>query len=493
MATEPQTSMVSSASKLLHRKDVLAGLLFIAVAVLGLWASRNYPIGTATRMGTGYVPRLLCWILLGLGVAGVAAGPARQGRGDAESSAADLALDHLRPRVADGVRALRSQPLGVVARDRRCWSRSARWPAARAGRWRVVGTALRADRADAGDLRLGRRPADPGLAGVVGMGIFLGNLATRLRRRADAEQSRLRASSAAWSARWSACCRASARSRPSRCCCRSPSISSRCPALIMLAGIYYGAQYGGSTTAILVNMPGETSSVVTCIDGHQMARKGRAGAALAIAALGSFFAGMRRDAADRAVLAAARQGRPVVRRAGVFLADGARPDRRGGAGARLGRQGDRHGAARPAARPRRHRRQHRRPALHLRRHAMLADGIGFVPLAIGRVRHRRGDRQPDRSRSTGAICSPTRSPACGRRCEDFRQAWPAIAARHRASARCSACCRAAARRSRAFAAYALEKKIAQGPVALRQGRDRRRRRPGIRPTTPARRPRSFRC
>ncbi len=62
-------------------------------------------------------------------------------------------------------------------------------------------------------------------------------------------------------------------------------------ALIMLAGIYYGAQYGGSTTAILVNMPGETSSVVTCIDGYQMARRGRAGAALATAALGSFFAG----------------------------------------------------------------------------------------------------------------------------------------------------------------------------------------------------------
>lgn len=62
-------------------------------------------------------------------------------------------------------------------------------------------------------------------------------------------------------------------------------------ALIMLAGIYYGASYGGSTTAILVNMPGESSSVVTCIDGHQMARAGRAGPALAIAALSSFFAG----------------------------------------------------------------------------------------------------------------------------------------------------------------------------------------------------------
>jgi putative tricarboxylic transport membrane protein len=62
-------------------------------------------------------------------------------------------------------------------------------------------------------------------------------------------------------------------------------------ALIMLAGIYYGAQYGGSTTAILVNLPGESASVVTCLDGYQMARQGRAGPALATAALGSFFAG----------------------------------------------------------------------------------------------------------------------------------------------------------------------------------------------------------
>jgi TctA family transporter len=62
-------------------------------------------------------------------------------------------------------------------------------------------------------------------------------------------------------------------------------------ALIMLAGIYYGAQYGGSTTAILINLPGETSSAVTAIDGHEMARQGRAGPALATAALGSFFAG----------------------------------------------------------------------------------------------------------------------------------------------------------------------------------------------------------
>src|SRR5947199_7386776 len=61
--------------------------------------------------------------------------------------------------------------------------------------------------------------------------------------------------------------------------------------IIMLAGIYYGAKYGGSTTSILLNIPGESSSVVTCIDGYQMARKGRAGAALGIAAIASFIAG----------------------------------------------------------------------------------------------------------------------------------------------------------------------------------------------------------
>ena len=74
-------------------------------------------------------------------------------------------------------------------------------------------------------------------------------------------------------------------------------------ALIMLAGIYYGAQYGGSTTAILINLPGESSSAVTAIDGHEMARGGRAGPALATAALGSFFGGHRRHLRRRAVRA----------------------------------------------------------------------------------------------------------------------------------------------------------------------------------------------
>ena len=67
----------------------------------------------------------------------------------------------------------------------------------------------------------------------------------------------------------------------------APPLSS----IIMLAGIYYGSQYGGSTTSILVNIPGEPSSIVTCLDGHQMARQGRAGPALGISAFGSFIAG----------------------------------------------------------------------------------------------------------------------------------------------------------------------------------------------------------
>jgi putative tricarboxylic transport membrane protein len=83
-------------------------------------------------------------------------------------------------------------------------------------------------------------------------------------------------------------------------------------ALIMLAGIYYGAQYGGSTTAILVNIPGEATSVVTTLDGHQMARQGRAGAALAIAAIGSFIAG------TIATIIIAAVGQPMTRLALLF-------------------------------------------------------------------------------------------------------------------------------------------------------------------------------
>jgi len=83
-------------------------------------------------------------------------------------------------------------------------------------------------------------------------------------------------------------------------------------ALIMLAGIYYGAQYGGSTTAILLNIPGEVTAVVTAIDGHEMAKKGHAGTALGIAALGSFFAG------TVATLVIAAIGTPLTKLALLF-------------------------------------------------------------------------------------------------------------------------------------------------------------------------------
>ena len=110
-------------------------------------------------------------------------------------------------------------------------------------------------------------------------------------------------------------------------------------ALIMLAGIYYGAQYGGSTTSILVNIPGESSSVVTTLDGHQMARQGRAGPALAIAAIGSFFAGCVATVLVAALGAPLTRPRAAVRPGRVFLADGARPVLRRGARQGLGPQG----------------------------------------------------------------------------------------------------------------------------------------------------------
>src|SRR5512134_4007607 len=71
----------------------------------------------------------------------------------------------------------------------------------------------------------------------------------------------------------------------------SMKMGSPVTAIILMSGIFYGAMYGGSTTSILLNLPGEAASVVTCIDGHQMARRGRAGAALGVAAIGSFIAG----------------------------------------------------------------------------------------------------------------------------------------------------------------------------------------------------------
>ena len=142
---------------------------------------------------------------------------------------------------------------------------------------------------------------------------------------------------------------------------------------------------------------------VTALDGYQMARQGRAGPALAIAAIGSFFAGTRRDAADRVVRAAAGRGRAQVRPGRIFLADGARAGRRRSCWrtARCCKAlGD--GRARPAAGPDRHRRQFRRAALHLRppaagrRHQLRRRRHGHV-------RHRRDHRQSRAARQDAAV------------------------------------------------------------------------------------------
>src|SRR4030095_7824606 len=120
-------------------------------------------------------------------------------------------------------------------------------------------------------------------------------------------------------------------------------------ALIMLAGIYYGAMYGGSTTSILVNVPGEAGSVVTLLDGYQMTRKGRAGAALAIAAVGSFVAG-------------------TIGGGGIMMAGGALPGWRGG----LAAPRVRHGRHRARPRHRRHGLDLRAAPVHVRLRAALA-------------------------------------------------------------------------------------------------------------------------
>ena len=266
--------------------------------------------------------------------------------------------------------------------------------------------------------------------------------------------------------------------------------------LIMLAGIFYGAQYGGSTTAILVNVPGKSSAIVTCLDGHQMAQQGRAGPALAIAAIASFVAG------TIATLVIATASAPMTWLAlkfnapeyfslmvlgltgAVVLAHGA-PE-----------QGGRDGAGRAAARPRRHRRQHRRAAHDLRTSPNSATASASC-----------------RSRSACSASPSSRSRSAGRRtarCSTFKlgNLWPS-----RAELR--ACMPAMLRGTAlgsvlgvlpgggaalsSFAAYALEKKSSKTPerfgrgaiegVAAPGGRQQRRRADELHPAAHARHPR----
>ena len=236
-------------------------------------------------------------------------------------------------------------------------------------------------------------------------------------------------------------------------------------ALIMLAGIYYGAQYGGSTTAILVNLPGENSSVVTCLDGYQLARRGRAGAALATAALGSLFAGC------VATLFIAAFAPPLAEialmfgpaeyfslmvlglTAAIVLAQGSLIKALGMIvlGLLLAAVGTdvNSGAA--------------RMTLGI---PELADGIGFVPLAMGVFAVgeiiKNLESPEKRSVFTEEIRDlwPTR--------DDFRRSWPAVVRGTLLGSLLGLLPGGGAMLS-SFAAYALEKKLSREPERFGQG------------------------
>jgi TctA family transporter len=236
-------------------------------------------------------------------------------------------------------------------------------------------------------------------------------------------------------------------------------------ALIMLAGIYYGAQYGGSTTAILVNLPGESSSVVTCIDGYQMARRGKAGKALSVAGDRVVHRRHVRDHRRRGVRPAARRIRAEVRSRRILLADGARPARRRRARERLAAEGHRDDRAGPAARHHRNRRQ-----LGLQRYTFgvpeLSDGIGFVVVAMGlfgfaeiivNLEHRE-HREVFTDNVTGLWL----------KWAEFKEALPAILRGTSIGSVLGILPGGGAMLS-AFAAYTIEKKIAKDPSQFGKG------------------------
>ena len=236
--------------------------------------------------------------------------------------------------------------------------------------------------------------------------------------------------------------------------------------LIMLSGIFYGAQYGGSTTAILVNLPGETSAVVTCLDGYQMARRGRAGPALAAAALGSFFAG---TVATLLIAVAAPPLAMIGRSFGapeyfslmmfgllatVVLASGSVPKAVAMIflGILLGMVGTDVNTG------------NARFDLGI---ANLADGINFVPLSIGlfglsEIIATLAHGSQDRSVLGGKISHlwPSR--------EDFRRGFPAVA-RGTAIGSLLGVLPGGGATLSSFAAYMFEKKISRQPQRFGQG------------------------
>ncbi len=236
-------------------------------------------------------------------------------------------------------------------------------------------------------------------------------------------------------------------------------------AIIMLAGIYYGAQYGGSITAILVNLPGEASSAVTCLDGYAMARNGRAGLALAVAALGSFVGGTigtlllatvaaplaslaaRVEAADYTALMVCGLVSAIVIAQGSVL----KAVMMTGAGLALGMVGT-------------------DPTTGQARFTMgipeLVDGIGFMPMAIGLF---------GLAEIVGQLASPSDRPVSSTRIDDLRprpgEAKRAIVSTLRGTAVGSVLgvLPGGGPVIASFAAYAMEKKLAFGVPPLGTG------------------------
>ena len=258
----------------------------------------------------------------------------------------------------------------------------------------------------------------------------------------------------------------------------------------MLAGIYYGSQYGGSTTSILMRIPGEAASVMTCIDGYAMAQKGRAGAALCIAAVGSFIAGTFGVIVLTRGRAAARRLRAALRPAGIHRAAGARPDLPrlhvvDVAGAHAA-----DGLRRAAARLHRHRRHDRPFPLQLRH-----------PGAGRRHRHRAGRGRAVRPRRNPVDAEHRPSPDKVvppqlRELLPSREEWRAVG--HADRARLGA--RLPGRHRAGLGAHHLELPLLRGGEAHLQARRRssaRARSPASparnRPTMPPRPARSCRC
>ena len=176
--------------------------------------------------------------------------------------------------------------------------------------------------------------------------------------------------------------------------------------IIMFAGIYYGAQYGGTFTSVLVSIPGESSTVMTSLDGYQMARNGRAGAALGMAAIASFFAGTVGTLGLDAAGAAARRGCAVLRAARVFRAGPRRPHL-AVAGRRRPGEGPDDGARRLDDRHDRRRSAGREHAVHVR--PAVADGRHRFPRACGgavRCRRSAGERRAGAGTAQGRAHDP---------------------------------------------------------------------------------------